>query len=289
MFLIGSRSVAISGSPCGDREWQSHRPASPHIPSRCTAISAIVIDGRDRERVERRVRYITRPALSQERLERLQDGRVQLTLKSTWRDGTPRLRLRTLRSARLCAAVPPPRFHMLRYHGVLAAHCKLRSAVTPQPPKSEHPMNRSGKVQPAGAFHGGRRSSRSEERPKGAVKAPAWGDQKELFEPAPDPNQPAPYRKPWSWLLRHVFLKDVSHCPRCGGPMRWVEGATSKEAISRLMAEHGEGPAPGPRPAPIPPDTTRAAGVQVPPLTLSPPLEWLVSSTRLGFVSAGNR
>ena len=28
--------------------------------------------------------------------------------------------------ARLCALIPPPRFHMLRYHGVLAAHARIR-------------------------------------------------------------------------------------------------------------------------------------------------------------------
>jgi len=29
--------------------------------------------------------------------------------------------------ARLVALIPPPRFHMLRYHGVLAAHAKARA------------------------------------------------------------------------------------------------------------------------------------------------------------------
>ena len=186
----------------------------------------VVMDGRDRERVERLVRYVTRPALSEERLQRLEDGRIQLTLKSTWRDGTRAFVFEPFDLiARLLAAVPPPRFHMLRYHGVLAGHCKLRNAVVPEPPTFEDPM-----------------------------KAPAWGDQKELFEPAREPNQAAPYRRPWSWLLRHVFLKDVSQCPRCGGPMRWVEVATSQEAIERLMAEHGEGPQPASRRAPVPPE-----------------------------------
>jgi hypothetical protein len=33
--------------------------------------------------------------------------------------------------ARLCALIPPPRFHMLRYHGVLAAHANARAEVVP--------------------------------------------------------------------------------------------------------------------------------------------------------------
>ena len=186
----------------------------------------VVMDGRDRQRVERMVRYIIRPTLSEQRLQRLEDGRVQLTLKSTWRDGTRAFVFEPFDLiARLLAALPPPRFHMLRYHGVLAPHSKLRSAVTPQPPESEDPM-----------------------------KAPASSDQKELFQPACDGNQALPYRKPWAWLLKHVFLKDVSHCPRCGGPMRWVEVATSQAAIERLMAEHGEAPRPASRRAPVPPE-----------------------------------
>jgi hypothetical protein len=184
----------------------------------------VVIDGRDRERVERLVSYITRPVLSEERLQRLEDGRIQLTLKSTWRDGTRAFVFEPFDLiARLLAAVPPPRFHMLRYHGVLAPHSKLRSAVTPEPPEFEDPM-----------------------------QAPASGDQRKLFEPASDAHQPPPHRKPWAWLLKHVFLKEVSHCPRCGGPMRWVEVATSQEAIERLMAQHGEAPAPVPRPRQVP-------------------------------------
>jgi hypothetical protein len=42
----------------------------------------VVVDGRDRERVQRLVRYITRPPLAEERLHRLQDGRIQLMLKN---------------------------------------------------------------------------------------------------------------------------------------------------------------------------------------------------------------
>lgn len=35
--------------------------------------------------------------------------------------------------ARLVALIPPPRFHLLRYHGVLAAHANARSEVVPGP------------------------------------------------------------------------------------------------------------------------------------------------------------
>jgi len=39
--------------------------------------------------------------------------------------------------ARLCALIPPPRMHTVRYHGVLSAHAKLRPEVVPEPPEPE--------------------------------------------------------------------------------------------------------------------------------------------------------
>ena len=56
-----------------------------------------------------------------------------------------------------------------------------------------------------------------------------------------------PRRKPWAWLLRHVFAIDMSTCPQCTGPMRWLEAATTPDAIARLLAKHGLGPRPPPR------------------------------------------
>ncbi len=35
--------------------------------------------------------------------------------------------------ARLCALVPPPGAHTVRYYGVLAGHHALRSRITPRP------------------------------------------------------------------------------------------------------------------------------------------------------------
>jgi hypothetical protein len=56
-------------------------------------------------------------------------------------------------------------------------------------------------------------------------------------------------RSRWSWLLGHVFRADLEHCERCGGALRWVQAATSPEAISRLLAKHGLGARPPPAPS----------------------------------------
>ncbi len=53
-------------------------------------------------------------------------------MKKVWRDGTRAILLGPLDLiARLCAMIPPPRFNMIRYHGVLAPNARLRSQVVP--------------------------------------------------------------------------------------------------------------------------------------------------------------
>jgi hypothetical protein len=43
---------------------------------------------------------------------------------------------------------------------------------------------------------------------------------------------------------RHVFYTDVVTCLRSGGPTRWLEAATTPEAMVTLRAKHGLGPRP---------------------------------------------
>src|SRR5512144_2388415 len=43
-------------------------------------------------------------------------------------------------------------------------------------------------------------------------------------------------RRPWAWLLRHVFAIDVTVCPRCAGPMRWLAVAITPEEIADSLA-----------------------------------------------------
>jgi hypothetical protein len=69
-----------------------------------------VVDGRDRHQLERLCRYITRPALAQDRLELGSDGRYQVTLKSPWKNGTRALLFEPHDLlTRLIAAIPGTR------------------------------------------------------------------------------------------------------------------------------------------------------------------------------------
>jgi hypothetical protein len=80
-------------------------------------------------------RYITRPAIANERLKRNRAGQVVLQLKSPYKDGTTHIVLEPLKfMERLAALVPRPRLHLIRFHGVLAPNAKLRREIIPRAP-----------------------------------------------------------------------------------------------------------------------------------------------------------
>lgn len=98
------------------------------------------VDGHYRKQVERLARYITRPPIAQERLTRRDDGTLFLEFKKAWRDGSVGLVLQPEDLlARLCAAVPPPRFHRVRYFGVLSSQSAL-----PEQAQTMNPTANSG-------------------------------------------------------------------------------------------------------------------------------------------------
>jgi len=75
------------------------------------------------------------PAIANERLQRNRAGQVVLQLKSAFRDGTTHVVMSPLEfMQRLAALVPRPRLHLIRFHGVLAPHARLRAAVVPGKP-----------------------------------------------------------------------------------------------------------------------------------------------------------
>jgi hypothetical protein len=94
--------------------------------------AGIGIEADARGKLERLCRYVSRPAVAEERLARTERGDVHLQLKTPYRDGTTHVILEPLDFlARLAALVPPPRTHLTRYHGVFAPHHALRAAITP--------------------------------------------------------------------------------------------------------------------------------------------------------------
>lgn len=248
-YAASAADVQLLGETPGARTGKLGRPVAVRAPTPSRAAAAVggvdvhasvAVDGRDRPRLERLCRYVARPPLSLDRLSRMADGRVKVAFKRAWKDGTDAVLLSPADFiARLCALVPPPRFHLHRYHGVLSAHATLREEVV---------------------------GSLDDDTPRDA----AGGDgavvvQMELFDKlagAPsgraaasdDAGDDAPRasRHSWSWLLARVFAVDVTVCARCGGKMKLVQVATTPDAIARVLGELGLGPRAPPtaRPAP---------------------------------------
>ena len=76
--------------------------------------AAVRVEAHDRKRLEQLCRYITRPALSDERVQLNAAGQVELKLKTPWRDGTTHLVMSPLEfMQRLAALVPRPRLHLI--------------------------------------------------------------------------------------------------------------------------------------------------------------------------------
>ena len=113
------------------------RPSTPELRVNAHGFSlhAAVRWGADqRKELEQLCRYITRPAIANERLKRNRAGQVVLQLKSPYKDGTTHIVMAPLEfMQRLAALVPRPRLHLIRFHGVLAPNAKLRSKIVPAP------------------------------------------------------------------------------------------------------------------------------------------------------------
>jgi Putative transposase len=87
-----------------------------------------------RRELEQLCRYVTRPAIANERLSVNRAGQVVLKLKTPYRNGTTHIVMSPMEfMQRLAALVPRPRLHLIRFHGVLAPNAKLRAAVVPVP------------------------------------------------------------------------------------------------------------------------------------------------------------
>jgi len=196
--------------------------------------AGVCVPAHDRMRLERLARYAGRPPLATERLSILPDGRLLYRLKRRWRDGTTHVIYEPLElMERLAALVPPPRFNVTRYYGVLAPAAAFRPLIVPQAEASSPPP------------HAGCQSG---------VGAPEPDSRKIKKKRG---SQPRNY--PWAELLKRVFELDVLACPRCGGRMRILAAIDSPDAIHKILTCLGlPTRAPPIAPAVSPPDMAYA-------------------------------
>ena len=83
--------------------------------------AATAVKSDERDRLEKLVRYMARPAIAEDRISILPNGDIKLKLKTPWRDGSEFLLFTpTEFLEKLVALVPLPKFHLTRYYGVFA-------------------------------------------------------------------------------------------------------------------------------------------------------------------------
>jgi Putative transposase len=134
--------TSVSGSPPAGPALRRGAVAPAPMPESKLCVSdegynlhaATTAGAQDKRGREALLRYILRPPVAQERIVQGPDGLVRIALKKPFSDGTVAIDLDPLSLLlRLCAAVPAPRFHTIRYAGVLASAAKLRPKIIPRP------------------------------------------------------------------------------------------------------------------------------------------------------------
>jgi hypothetical protein len=243
-------------------------PAEPAAPLRDEAVTrhgfnlhaSLTIAANDDLGRERLCRYGLRPPFSLSRFRVLRDGRISYRVKKSARRSS-RCRIMTPVEciARLCALVPPPRYPLTRFHGVLAPRAKLRPHIVPKLPPN---ASRSCAASPATRKGLKDATGRTEDRPRprdrggailptalpvaattlartidGAdVPAPNILSAKHLGRIGGGLLYAATSNVPWATLLARTFEVDVKSCVRCGGRLE-VRAVVTEHDIARKILD----------------------------------------------------
>ena len=215
----------LGGPRAGRRVWRvGEEPDAPWVLSshpRHAYIAGfdlhanVAVPAADRARLEHLCRYLLRPPVAQERLRRMGDDRILLTLKTPWADGTRHLLFAPMELLeKLAALTPRPRINLILYHGVLAPHASWRARVVAY---GAHP----------------------------GTAAPAPNLEGEANDGAPAPSR----HFAWANLMRRAFEIDVLACPRCGGRLRLLGTIEDPVAIRTILLALAADPLDRPPPA----------------------------------------
>jgi len=206
----------------------------------------VAVAADNREALEQLCRYVLRPPIAQERLSRTADGRILLTLKAEWSDGTTALLFEPVELLeRLAALMPRPRINLVLHHGAFAPHSRWRARVVAYgreataPPDAEEPSTPQAPPTSPPASP--------------ATSSPDPSPEPPVREPARATDAASPRPRAWSWpdLLRHTFAVDVLACPRCGGRMRVIATIEDPVVIRKILTHLGlPTEVSGPRPPP---------------------------------------
>jgi ribosomal protein S27E len=208
--------------------------------------AGVLVQAGDRDGLERLCRYGARPPFSLERLSILPDGRVAYRLRKLRKNGATHLVLTPVQClARIAALIPPPRFPLLRFAGVLAPSSSWRSAVVAMRPAQAdgaepRPTNTKKAKKKKKASDGGATALAAAE-PRDETPSPR-GPRTSLSAGIVTPGYA---RIDWATLLRRIYLDDVLACP-CGGRRHVVAEINEREAIVAILTHLGIDPDPPP-------------------------------------------
>jgi hypothetical protein len=148
---------------------------------------------------------VTRPPFAQDRLSVTDAGDIVYRFRHPWRNGKTAVVMDPMTFlSRLAAQVPPPRRHVLTYHGVLAAAACKREWIVPG----------------------------YAERDAAVVR------QSGTKKPKSKADRIRPQRYCWAELLRRTFLVDVLACP-CGARRRVLSLVCDPAQIHRYLSHLG--------------------------------------------------
>jgi len=243
----------------GDRvdpdEVSADPDASPRVPAYggMSLHAAVGVPARDRRRLERLIRYVARPPLAHDRLEKRPDGRLTIRLKTRWRDGTSHILMeRSELIERLVPLIPPPRAHQVRYHGILAPCASQRDWIVPDPaiepgvPQCHSQNSNSVESFPAGGEArerwregGGERNAeyRADTNESARCDHPLGSATEGTFRTPTSTGTPAtaPRRLAWAALLQRVFEVDALRCPDCGARMRLLAAIEDPDVARKIL------------------------------------------------------
>lgn len=190
------RSIVFFGEPAWDED-----PAAKRTGYSFNLHASQATRAGDRVGLERLCRYVLRPPLASDRLIERPDGLIFLRFKKPWSDGSEGVLFEPLDLlAKLAALVPPPRMHILRFHGVYAPGAHLRAEVVPELTEDDledHHIH-------GQESQGGSRSGLT-----------------------------------WSQLIKRIFQADALECPRCGSRMQIIAFITSPPVIRKILRSVG--------------------------------------------------
>ncbi len=147
--------------------------------------AGVAAKAHEHRKLERLCRYISRPAVSEQRLSLTPNGDVRYQLKTPHRDGTTHVIFEPLDFiARLAALVPEPRVNLTRFRGVFAPNSKHGALVTPA------------------------------KRGRGNKPKATDEGQEQTAERRASMN--------WAQRLKRVFNIDIETCGEYGGPVKVI-------------------------------------------------------------------